>query len=33
MHPDIVELDINPFIAFPSGGTAVDARIRVREVS
>jgi acetyltransferase len=32
-HAGIVELDINPFIAFPAGGTAVDARIRVREVS
>ncbi len=29
-HPDITELDINPFVVFESGGTAVDARIRVR---
>lgn len=29
-HHRIAELDINPFLAFPSGGVAVDARIRVR---
>ncbi len=28
-HPEIVELDINPFVVFESGGTAVDARIRI----
>jgi len=28
-HPDIEELDINPFVVFESGGTAVDARIRI----
>ncbi len=29
-HADIVEMDINPFVVFESGGTAVDVRIRVR---
>jgi acyl-CoA synthetase (NDP forming) len=29
-HPDIVEMDINPFVAFEHGGIALDARIRVR---
>jgi acyl-CoA synthetase (NDP forming) len=28
-HPEILELDINPFVVFESGGVAVDARIRV----
>ena len=26
-HPDIAELDINPFLAFPEGGPAVDCRV------
>ena len=26
-HPDIGELDLNPFLAFGEGGLAVDARI------
>lgn len=30
-HPDIVELDVNPFVVFEAGGIAVDARIRVDE--
>jgi acetyl coenzyme A synthetase (ADP forming)-like protein len=29
-HPEIVELDVNPFLAFPSGGLAVDCRVRLR---
>ncbi|MDH3297784.1 MAG: acetate--CoA ligase family protein, partial [Gemmatimonadota bacterium] len=31
-HPDIVELDINPFLAFPEAARccAVDARFRIR---
>jgi acetate---CoA ligase (ADP-forming) len=28
-HPEILELDINPFVVFEQGGVAVDARIRV----
>jgi len=28
-HPEITELDINPLLAFPSGVTAVDARVLV----
>jgi acetate---CoA ligase (ADP-forming) len=28
-HPQILELDINPWIALPEGGIAVDGRIRV----
>ncbi|HSM03507.1 MAG TPA: acetate--CoA ligase family protein [Longimicrobiales bacterium] len=28
-HHRIAELDINPFLAFPEGGVAVDARIRI----
>jgi acyl-CoA synthetase (NDP forming) len=28
-HPEIAELDINPFVVFEQGGVAVDARIRV----
>jgi len=28
-HHRIAELDINPFLAFPHGGVAVDARIRI----
>jgi len=30
-HPAIIELDINPFVVFEAGGTAVDARIRIAE--
>ncbi|MHB1169551.1 MAG: acetate--CoA ligase family protein [Longimicrobiales bacterium] len=30
-HPAIIELDINPFVVFESGGTAVDARIRIAD--
>ncbi|HKJ03525.1 MAG TPA: acetate--CoA ligase family protein, partial [Longimicrobiales bacterium] len=26
-HPDIAEMDINPFLAFPEGGLAVDCRV------
>ena len=26
-HPEIAELDINPFLAFPEGGLAVDCRV------
>ena len=26
-HPEIAELDINPFLAFPDGGLAVDCRV------
>ena len=29
-HVRISELDINPFLAFPQGGVAADARIRIR---
>ncbi len=29
-HPEIEELDINPFLAFPSAGLAVDCRVRLR---
>jgi len=29
-HHRIAELDINPFLTFPDGGAAVDARIRIR---
>jgi acyl-CoA synthetase (NDP forming) len=28
-HPEILELDINPYVVFERGGMAVDARIRV----
>jgi acetate---CoA ligase (ADP-forming) len=28
-HPEIIEMDINPFVALEQGGIAVDARIRV----
>jgi acetate---CoA ligase (ADP-forming) len=28
-HPEIIEMDINPFVVFEHGGVAVDARIRV----
>jgi acetyl coenzyme A synthetase (ADP forming)-like protein len=28
-HPEIEELDLNPFLAFPEGGVAVDARVSV----
>jgi acyl-CoA synthetase (NDP forming) len=28
-HPEITELVINPFIAYPDGGVAVDARLAV----
>ncbi|MCG6987254.1 MAG: acetate--CoA ligase family protein [Gemmatimonadetes bacterium] len=30
-HPDIVELDINPCLAFPDGVLAVDCRVALRE--
>ena len=30
-HSAIVELDINPFVVFETGGTAVDARIRIAD--
>jgi acetyltransferase len=30
-HHRIQELDINPFLSFPDGGMAADARIRIRE--
>jgi acetate---CoA ligase (ADP-forming) len=29
-HPEIIEMDINPFVVFEDGGIAVDARIRVK---
>ncbi|MCA9687114.1 MAG: acetate--CoA ligase family protein, partial [Myxococcales bacterium] len=29
-HPEIAEIDINPFLARPGGGVAVDARVRIR---
>jgi len=29
-HPEIGELDINPFVVFEKGGIALDARVRVR---
>jgi acetyltransferase len=29
-HPEIRELDVNPWLAFPRGGVAVDARISIR---
>jgi acetyltransferase len=29
-HPEIGELDINPFVVFAEGGIALDARVRVR---
>jgi acetate---CoA ligase (ADP-forming) len=29
-HPEILEMDINPFVVFEEGGIVVDARIRVR---
>jgi acetate---CoA ligase (ADP-forming) len=32
-HPEIVEMDINPFVVFERGGVAVDARIRVADRS
>jgi acetate---CoA ligase (ADP-forming) len=28
-HPEIIEMDINPFVALPQRGVAVDARVRV----
>ena len=28
-HPEILELDINPFVVFRKGGIALDVRIRV----
>jgi acyl-CoA synthetase (NDP forming) len=28
-RPDVLEMDINPFVVFESGGIAVDARVRV----
>ncbi|MFQ5535828.1 MAG: acetate--CoA ligase family protein [Gemmatimonadota bacterium] len=30
-HPDIAELDINPFLAFPEGGLAADGRVRLHD--
>ena len=30
-HPAISELDVNPFLAFPEGGLAVDCRVSLRE--
>jgi hypothetical protein len=30
-HPEIVELDVNPWLAFPSGGAAVDGRMMLGE--
>ncbi len=29
-HPEIAELDVNPFLAFPNGGLAVDCRVSLR---
>ena len=29
-HPEIAELDINPFLAFPEGGLAVDCRVALQ---
>ena len=29
VHPEIVELDLNPVIASPTGAVIVDARVRV----
>jgi len=29
-HPQIRELDVNPFLAFPQGGVAVDGRVSIR---
>jgi acetyltransferase len=29
-HPEIREMDINPFVVFEKGGVAVDARVRVQ---
>ncbi|MEJ2187350.1 MAG: acetate--CoA ligase family protein, partial [Gemmatimonadota bacterium] len=28
-NPEILELDINPFVVFEKGATAVDARVRI----
>jgi len=28
-RPDVIEMDINPFVVFESGGIAVDARVRI----
>jgi hypothetical protein len=28
-HPDIEELDVNPFVVFAEGAVAVDARVRI----
>jgi len=30
-HDRIVELDLNPFLSFPEGGMALDARVTIRE--
>ena len=30
-HDRIVELDINPFLSFPEGGMAVDARVTIAQ--
>ncbi len=29
-HPEITELDVNPFLGFPEGGLAVDCRVSLR---
>jgi len=29
-HPEISEMDINPFLAFPDGGLAVDCRMSLQ---
>ena len=30
-HPEIIEMDINPFVVLEEGGVVVDARIRIRD--
>jgi acetyltransferase len=32
-HPEIAELDINPFLAFPEGGLAVDCRVALHALA
>jgi acetyl coenzyme A synthetase (ADP forming)-like protein len=32
-HPEIAELDINPFLAFPEGGLAVDCRVALHSLA